>query len=281
MAESGLIDDYLGIVEARLAHRRDVRELLDEMADHLYESVERAEAGGMARVAAERSALDRFGDPRLTATLLASVPTKGFDMNAVLDRATGVFAIVATLSWIAVMFLYPYGFSETIVTVTDAVGITGGILLALAVGLTSTTMILLAIGLGDGFGRLGAISAVAGGVATVFALLPWMVMVWAPALAICLAVTLARGAHVPLVRGIVSVLLFAVAPVLLLATGFAALFYEGSGLYETAGQAARERADLVELIAFEVVAAVIVIGLGLLARRLVMARAGTSPVATA
>ena len=281
MAESGLISDYLGIVEARLAHRRDLRELLDEMADHLYESVERAEASGMARIAAERSALDRFGDPRLTASLLASVPTKGFDMNAVLDKSTGVVATLATLSWIAAMVVYPYGFSETIVTVTDAAGVTGGIMLALAVGLTCTTMILLAIGLGDGFGRLGAISAVAGGVATLFALLPWMVMVWAPALAICLAVTLARGAHVPLTRGIVSVLLFVVAPVLLVATGFAALFYEGSGLYRTAGEAARERADLIELIAFQVVAAVIVVGVAALARRLVMARAGTSPVATA
>lgn len=281
MAESGLIGDYLGIVEARLAHRRDLRDLLDEMADHLHESVERAEAAGMARLAAERSALDRFGDPRLTASLLASVPTKGFDMNAVLDRSTGVVAILATLSWIAAMVVYPYGFSETIVTVTDAVGITGGILLALAVGLTCTTMILLAIGLGDGFGRLGAISAVAGVVATLFALLPWMVVVWAPALAICLAVTLARSAHVPLTRGIVSALLFAVAPVLLLASGFAALFYEGSGLFQTAGEAARERADLIELVAFQVVAAVIVVGLAVLARRLVMARAGTSPVATA
>jgi hypothetical protein len=281
MAESGLIADYLGIVEARLAHRRDLRELLDEMADHLHESVERAEAAGMARLAAERSALDRFGDPRLTASLLASVPTKGFDMNAVLDRATSVFAVVAILSWIAAMVVYPYGFSETIVTVTDAAGITGGFLLALAVGLTCTTMILLAIGLGDGFGRLGAISAVAGVVATVFALLPWMVVVWAPALAICLAVTLARSAHVPLTRGIVSVLLFGVAPVLLLASGFAVLFYEGSGLFQTAGEAARERADLIELVAFQVVAAVIVVGLAVLARRLVMARAGTSPVATA
>jgi hypothetical protein len=281
VAESGLIADYLGIVEARLAHRRDLRELLDEMADHLHESVERAEAAGMARLAAERSALDRFGDPRLTASLLASVPTKGFDMNAVLDRATSVFAVVAILSWIAAMVVYPYGFSETIVTVTDAAGITGGFLLALAVGLTCTTMILLAIGLGDGFGRLGAISAVAGVVATVFALLPWMVVVWAPALAICLAVTLARSAHVPLTRGIVSVLLFGVAPVLLLASGFAVLFYEGSGLFQTAGEAARERADLIELVAFQIVAAVIVVGLAVLARRLVMARAGTSPVATA
>lgn len=281
MAESGLIGDYLGIVEARLAHRRDLRELLDEMADHLHESVERAEASGMARLAAERSALDRFGDPRLTASLLASVPTKGFDMNAVLDRSTGVVAILATLSWIAAMVVYPYGFSETILTVTDAAGVTGGILLALAVGLTCTTMILLAVGLGDGFGRLGAISAVAGVVATVFALLPWMVVVWAPALAICLAVTLARGAHPPLTRGIVSALLFAVAPLLLLASGFAALFYEGSGLFQTAGEAARERADLIELVAFQVVAAVIVVGLAVLARRLVMARAGTSPVATA
>lgn len=280
MAESGLIGDYLGIVEARLAHRRDLRELLDEMADHLYESVERAEAGGMGRLAAERSALDRFGDPRITASLLASVPTKGFDMNAVLDRSTGVFAILAVLSWIAAMVVYPYGFSETILTVTDAAGMTGGILLALAVGLTCTTMILLAIGLGDGFGRLGAISAVAGVVATVFALLPWMVMVWAPALAICLAVTLARSAHMPLTRGIVSVLLFGTAPVLLLASGFAALF-GAAGLLQTAGEAARERADLIELIAFEVVAAVIVVGLAVLARRLVAARSGTSPVAAA
>jgi hypothetical protein len=275
MAESGLIDEYLGIVEVRLAHRRDIRELIDEVADHLHESVERAEAGGMARLAAERSALDRFGDPRLTASLLASVPTKGFDMNAVLDRSTGVVALLATLAWIAAMVVYPYGFSETIVTVTDFAGVTASLLLCLAVGLTGATMILVTLGLGDGFGRLGAISLVAAVIATLFAMLPWFVIVWAPALAICLAVTMARGAKAPLMRGIVSVALFAVAPILLLAGAFTSLIYDGSGLFATAGEAARERADLVELVAFQAVGAVIVVGLVLLARRVMMARATT------
>jgi hypothetical protein len=282
MAESGLIADYLGIVEARLAHRRDLPDLLDEMADHLHESVERAEAGGMARLAAERNALDRFGDPRLTASLLASVPTKGFDMNAVLDRFTGVIALLATLAWIAAMVVYPYGFSETIVTVTDFGGVTASLLLCLAVGLTGATMILVTLGLGEGFGRLGAISAVAAVIATLFAMLPWFVIVWAPALAICLAVTMARGAKAPLTRGIVSVALFAIAPILLLAGAFTSLIYDGSGLFVTAGEAARERADLVELVAFQAIGAVIVIGLVVLARRVMMARAGRSTgVATA
>jgi hypothetical protein len=283
MAEPGLIGDYLGVVESRLAHRSDLRELLDEMADHLHESVERAEAGGMARLAAERTALERFGDPRLTASLLASVPTKGFDMNAVLDRSTGVFALVAALSWIAAMVAYPYGFSETMVTYTATGGLAASLLLGLAVALTGTTMILLTIGLGDGFGRLGAISAVAAGVATIFAtVVPWYVVVWAPALAICLAVTVARGARAPVTRGIVSVLLFAVAPVLLLASGFASLVYETSSPYETRGEVVWGRADLVELIALEVIGATIVVGLAVLARRLVMARAGNpSGVATA
>jgi hypothetical protein len=272
MAEPGLIEEYLGIVEVELAHRRDVRELLDEMADHLFESVERAQAGGMTRLVAERSALDRFGDPRLTATLLASVPTKGFDMKATLATVTGA---LAALAWVVAMATFPQGFSETMITWTQPSYLVAAGFLGLAVGLTGANMVILNVSIAGRLDRLGAIALFAAIVATLFAaVMPWVVIVWGPALAVCLAMTIARAGQDPLTKGIVAVTLFAVAPLLLCVVTVVALFYEGSGL--TAGEAARERADLVELIAFQVIAAVIVVGLSVLTLR--QARnSGTSP----
>lgn len=263
MAEPGLIDEYLGIVEGQLAHRRDVREILDEMADHLLESVEQAQAGGMSRLVAERSALDRFGDPRHTATLLASVPTKGLDMKAVLAAATGA---IAALVWIAAMATFPQGFSETMVTWTQLGYFFAAGFLGLAVGLTGANMVIVNVTIAGRLDRLGAITLFAAIVATLFAAVtPWIVVVWGPALAVCLALTIARAGRTPLTAGVVAVTLFAVAPLLLCVVAVGALFYEGSGL--TAGEVARERADLVELIAFQVIAAVIVVGLSVLTRR--------------
>lgn len=276
MAEPGLIDEYLGIVEGQLAHRPDVREILDEMADHLYESVERAQAGGMARLGAERAALDRFGDPRLTATLLASVPTKGFDMKATLATVTGA---LAALAWVGAMATFAQGFSETMITQTQLGYLFAAGFLGLAVGLTGANMVIMNITIAGGLDRLGAISLFAAIVATLFAaVMPWAVVVWGPALAVCLAITIARAGRDPLTGGIVAVTLFAVAPVLLCIVAVAFLFYEGSGL--TAGEAARERADLVELVAFQVIAAVIVLGMSVLTRRRARG-SGASPATVA
>jgi hypothetical protein len=276
MAESRLIDEYLGIVEGQLAHRRDVREILDEMADHLHESVERAQAGGMPRLVAERSALDRFGDPRLTATLLASVPTKGFDMKATLATVTGA---LAALAWVGAMATFAQGFSETMVTWTQVGYLLAAGFLGLAVGLTTANMVIMNITIAGSLDRLGAIVLFAGIVATLFAaVMPWIVVVWGPALAVCLAISIARAGRDPLTGGLVAATLFGVVPVLLCVVAVASLFYEGSGL--TAGEAARERADLVELVAFQVIAAIIVVGLSVLTRRRAR-NSGVSPATVA
>jgi hypothetical protein len=276
MAEPGLIDEYLGIVEGRLAHRRDVRELLDEMADHLFESVERAQVGGMSRLVAERAALDRFGDPHLTATLLASVPTKGFDMKATLAVVTGA---LAALAWLVAMATFPQGFSETMFTWTQPGYFVAAGFLGLAVGLTGANMVIMNVAIAGRLDRLGAIVVFAAIVATLFAaVVPWVVIVWGPALAVCLAITLARAGRTPQTAGIVAVTLFAVAPLLLCAVAVASIFYEGSGL--TFGEAARERADIVELVAFQVIAAVIVVGLSVLTWRRARS-SGTSPATVA
>ena len=63
MAEYALIDGYLDTMRTRVRWRRDVDDLVAEMEDHLYSTVERFEARGTDTQLAQRQTLDRFGDP--------------------------------------------------------------------------------------------------------------------------------------------------------------------------------------------------------------------------
>ncbi len=65
MAEYALIDGYLDAFRTQVRWRRDVEDLVAEVGDHLYSTVERFEARGTDPRLAQRQTLDRFGDPDL------------------------------------------------------------------------------------------------------------------------------------------------------------------------------------------------------------------------
>lgn len=112
MASYALIDGYLEIVSHRLAHRDDATDLRDELADHLIESTDRAVGSGVDAESAQRSTLDRFGDPHIVAVALAAVPEKGIDMVQWLGRSAGTLSLVSAVLWIAVIFGGPFGLAD-------------------------------------------------------------------------------------------------------------------------------------------------------------------------
>src|SRR5690606_9907344 len=86
MAAASLIDRYLTTFRAQVRLRHDRADLVDEITDHLLCAVEQFQGRGLTRDAAERRALAALGDPRLVASLMTTIPSKGTIMSYVLSR---------------------------------------------------------------------------------------------------------------------------------------------------------------------------------------------------
>jgi len=100
MATDSLIDQYLIAFGARVKGRRDSADLVAEVEDHLRSSAERLETLGIDPHVAEKRALARFGEPRLVASLVTSVPSKGSTMALFFSRHLASLAAVAAILWI-------------------------------------------------------------------------------------------------------------------------------------------------------------------------------------
>lgn len=217
MAQHALIDAYLESLSESLSHRRDALDLRDEVADHLYLSVELSTAEGIDGASAERMTLDRFGDPHLVAALLAAVPQKGIDMISTLSRAAGPLALIAALAWIAVILAGPTG----LIALLDRTWSTDEYMVStvptgLAVLATGLAVLALMVRATPRIDALAGIVIVSMAIALVLAvLIAWSYLAWAPYLAVGLAVGIARTERARETRGIVSVLLIAVVPPLL------------------------------------------------------------------
>lgn len=225
MAEYALIDSYLDLVTRRLEHRTDAADLRDELADHLFESTDRARARGLDPDTAQRSTLDRFGDPTLVAAMLAAVPTKGIDMIHALGRATGILSLVASALWVAVIF----GGSFGLVNYLDRTWSTDeyflqSIVQGLAVLVTGGAMIGLNLRVANRVDALTGVVIAAAILAFFFSfVLAWAFLAWGVYFAAALAVTIARSTREPGVNGFVTALLLVIVPVLLLIGSFAGL----------------------------------------------------------
>jgi hypothetical protein len=101
VAEYVLIDGYLDTMCTRVRWRRDVEDLVAEMEDHLYSTVERFEATGTDSQLAQRKTLDRFGDPDLMADAFASTPRGGIAVPTKFTNTAGLAAFVASALWVA------------------------------------------------------------------------------------------------------------------------------------------------------------------------------------
>lgn len=193
MAADSMIDAYLAAFERRLRPRRDRQDLLAEVADHLHSAAERLESLGVDRETAQRRALAQFGEPRLVASLLTAVPSKGNLMSLFLARRLTAMLAVAIVLWFGAVVTSWFG-------MTDLAGwnvmryLLASTVIAAAVLVTTGALIglnLRAVGGSDAqigvIGVIGILSAVAAGA------LSWVVGLWLPLLAIAVVWTLVRA----------------------------------------------------------------------------------------
>ncbi len=101
MAEYALIDGYLDALRTQVRWRRDVEDLVAEVEDHLYSTVERFEARGTDRKLAQRQTLERFGDPDLMAEAFASTPRGGIAVPTKFTKTAGTAAVAGAALWAA------------------------------------------------------------------------------------------------------------------------------------------------------------------------------------
>lgn len=94
-----MIDRYLAELRRTLAPHRDVDDLLDEVADHLHSSAERGRAAGLDPEAADRRALDAFGDPDLVARVYAAERRGGLAVPTRFTRTAGTLLVLGGAAW--------------------------------------------------------------------------------------------------------------------------------------------------------------------------------------
>ncbi|MFB3049970.1 MAG: permease prefix domain 1-containing protein, partial [Acidimicrobiia bacterium] len=173
MAEYVLIDGYVDTLRTRVRWRRDVDDLVAEVEDHLYSTVERFEATGTDSQLAQRRTLDRFGDPDLMADAFASTPRGGIAVPTKFTKTAGLAAIFASVLWLVAVAVYWLGQDS------DGNGtyfVWSAIVLA-AGALTFVTTVGLRQRHGT-LGRLGTVGLVILGFGVVFSIIAWAAPFW-------------------------------------------------------------------------------------------------------
>lgn len=278
MASYVLIDDYLDVVSLRLQHRTDAADLRDELADHLLESTDRARSRGLDREAAQKSTLDRFGDPHTVAAMLAAVPTKGIDMVQTLGRSAGILCLVSAALWVAVIFVGPFGLVSYLDKSTSEGEVPWQSLVqALAVLVTGVALIALNLRSSNRMDALTGVALVAAFIAFLASFFgPWLFLGWGIYLAAALAITIARLSGDPAVKGIVSALLLVIAPLLAVVgsiVGLQALVWDAAPGDPT--NLDIQQSGLITFLGAGSIALVIAVGFIVLGLRL---RAATAPM---
>jgi len=267
MADYALIDSYLDTVSRRLEYRPDRDDLRDELADHLLEATDRAHRRGMDNDAAQRSTLNRFGDPTVVAAMLAAVPTKGIDMIHNLSRAAGTLALLAAAVWLAAIVGGSFGlFNYLDRTWSTDEYLWQSIVQSVAVLVTAVALIGLNL---RSAGRVDALTGVVIAACTIaFALsfgFAWAFMAFGSFLAAALAITIARMANAA--SRSVRALLLVIVPIVLVAASFV-----GLQLAATPGSPLtsldQSRLDFGMFIGYSAIAILLTIGLGILGLRL-------------
>ena len=100
MARHALIDHYVDTMRHHIRWRRDLDDLVSEIEDHLYSSVECLLATGVEPDTAQRTTLNRFGDPEVLAVAYASTPSGGIAMPTKGTQRIGIIATIAAALWL-------------------------------------------------------------------------------------------------------------------------------------------------------------------------------------
>ena len=177
MARYALIDGYLETLRGTVRWRRDVDDLIAEIEDHLLSAVERFEARGADRMAAQQSTLEQFGDPDVLAKAFASTPQGGLAVPTSFTRQAGLFGMVAA----GLMLLFPAAWTLTNI-IEDRTGDWSagerGIFMVATVGLAAalTLYAILMLGLHRRHGGLGLLGVL--GLGIVFLAVPATLLSW-------------------------------------------------------------------------------------------------------
>ncbi len=174
MARYALIDGYLDTMRTEIRWRRDLDDLVSEMEDHLYSTVERLLASGVEPKAAQRDTLDRFGEPKVLAAVYASNNTGGIAVPTKNTIRAGTFALASAALWItAAAVIFSVGGSE------DWQG--AYLVFSIAVLAAGVLGLLAAVGVSKrlgGLGTTGMIGLVTTGVGVVASVIAWAVPFW-------------------------------------------------------------------------------------------------------
>lgn len=95
------IEAYVGTLRARLGWRRDVDDIVDEVADHLWERAEILVARGDSPVDAQRRTLAAFGDLGLVVRSFAQSDAGAPAVPTTATRVAGLAALAGALAWVA------------------------------------------------------------------------------------------------------------------------------------------------------------------------------------
>jgi hypothetical protein len=196
VAEPDLIPAYLAELHRCLGRRQDAADDVAEAADHLWEAAAHFERSGADRTAAQRLALERFGDPIAVARALSITSTGGTAMPTNFTRTAGTAAVVAAICWPVTILV------SVLLDLVDS-ALPAYLLFAVVVGLASVTTVVALAGLNArAGGRRDPWTLIAVGLAVVAALMlvvvTWAWLVWVQLLAASalIIVVRARSAHV-------------------------------------------------------------------------------------
>ena len=177
MAEYVLIDGYVDTLRTRVRWRRDVDDLVAEVEDHLYSTVERFEATGTDSQLAQRKTLDRFGDPDLMADAFASTPRGGIAVPTKFTKTAGLAALVAAALWVATAVVYGLWSDLYFDWNSTEYWPVFALFVIVASGLTFVTSLGLRARHGT-LGRLGMAGLIIAGIGVVASILPWVLPFW-------------------------------------------------------------------------------------------------------
>ncbi len=165
MARYAMIDGYLDTMRTEIRWRRDLDDLVGEMEDHLYSTVEGMLATGREPDAAQRETLERFGEPKLLAALYASSNSGGIAVPTTTTIRAGVLALVAAGFWLIGAGIVWISNGSWISNVVDSgrsddwvVGYSGW---AVAVAIAGVLGVFVMVALGKRHGGFGAVGLIA------------------------------------------------------------------------------------------------------------------------
>lgn len=186
MADYELIDSYLEALRSQ-GQRADIDQVVAELEDHFYTSVECLLVGGAEPTQAQRETLERFGDPEVMANSFASrvrggpmVPTQATQRAGKLSIAGGILWLATIVFWWIAGLLPPVGevAYESFNGFTDLFYPAGAASLLGAGALTVMTMVALNRRHG-GLGRLANAGLILTGLGFLASMAAWVFVVWA------------------------------------------------------------------------------------------------------